>query len=152
MKTNFTFTVLYWIFLNILIVACMDLALFMQTTLKPGASIYEKLFVSEFWATMEWLFLVPAQRLGNTFLNPAQLNLSSFVFDFLGQIVTNNFIDPSDSKSLAPINPIPCGPIITPEIISPIIAGIFNFRNTIGDNKMINKMVEKIKTGFFKGK
>ena len=40
---------------------------------------------------MEWLVLVPAQRLGNTFLNPAQLNLSSFVFDFLGQIVTNNF-------------------------------------------------------------
>jgi putative effector of murein hydrolase LrgA (UPF0299 family) len=24
-------------------------------------------------------------------LNPAQINLSSFVFDFLGQIVTNNF-------------------------------------------------------------
>ena len=51
MKTNFTFTVLYWLFLIILIVGCMDLALFMQTTLKPGASIYEKLFVSEFWAT-----------------------------------------------------------------------------------------------------
>ena len=91
MKTSIVFSVLYWILLNILIVACMDLALFMQTTLKPGASIYEKLFVSEFWATMEWLFLVPAQRLGNTFLNPAQLNLSSFVFDFFGQIVTNNF-------------------------------------------------------------
>jgi uncharacterized protein (DUF486 family) len=40
---------------------------------------------------MEWLVLVPAQRIGNTFLNPAQLNLSSFVFNFLGQIVTNNF-------------------------------------------------------------
>jgi len=89
---NFTFTVLYWIFLNILIVACMDLALFMQTTLKgKEATIYNKLLSSEFWATMEWLILVPAQRIGNTFLNPAQLNLSSFVFDFLGQIVTNNY-------------------------------------------------------------
>jgi uncharacterized protein (DUF486 family) len=70
----------------------MDLALFMQTTFKSDeATIYNKLLTSEFWATMEWLVLVPAQRIGNTFLNPAQLNLSSFVFDFLGQIVTNNF-------------------------------------------------------------
>ena len=91
MKTSMVFTVLYWILLNILIVACMDLALFMQTTLKPDASIYQKLFTSEFWATIEWLFIIPAQRIGNTFLNPAQLNLSSFVFDFFGQIVTNNF-------------------------------------------------------------
>ena len=92
MKMNFTVKVLFWIFLNILIVACMDLALFMQTTFKADeATIYNKLLTSEFWATMEWLVLVPAQRIGNTFLNPAQLNLSSFVFDFLGQIVTNNF-------------------------------------------------------------
>jgi uncharacterized protein (DUF486 family) len=94
MKMNmpFVFTVIYWFFLNVLIVACMDLALFMQTTFKADeATIYNKLLTSEFWATMEWLALVPAQRIGNTFLNPAQLNLSSFVFDFLGQIVTNNF-------------------------------------------------------------
>lgn len=92
MKMNFTVKVLFWIFLNILIVACMDLALFMQTTFKSDeATIYNKLLTSEFWATMEWLVLVPAQRIGNTFLNPAQLNLSSFVFDFLGQIVTNNY-------------------------------------------------------------
>jgi len=92
MNMNFTVKVLFWIFLNILIVACMDLALFMQTTLKSDeATIYNKLLTSEFWATMEWLVLVPAQRIGNTFLNPAQLNLSSFVFDFLGQIVTNNY-------------------------------------------------------------
>lgn len=92
MKMVTTFTVLYWIFLNILIVAFMDLALFMQTTFTAKEStIYNKLLTSEFWATMEWLILVPAQRIGNTFLNPAQLNLSSFVFDFLGQIVTNNY-------------------------------------------------------------
>lgn len=92
MKMNFTVKVLFWIFLNILIVAFMDLALFMQTTFKSeDATIYNKLLTTEFWATMEWLVLVPAQRIGNTFLNPAQLNLSSFVFNFLGQIVTNNF-------------------------------------------------------------
>lgn len=91
MKINFTTKVLFWIFLNILVVLCMDLALFMQTTFKAEeATIYNKLLTSEFWATMEWLVLVPAQRIGNSFLNPAQLNLSSFVFDFLGQIVTNN--------------------------------------------------------------
>ena len=91
MKMNFTTKVLFWIFLNILVVLCMDLALFMQTTFKADeATIYNKLLTSEFWATMEWLVLVPAQRIGNSFLNPAQLNLSSFVFDFLGQIVTNN--------------------------------------------------------------
>lgn len=91
MKLNFTTNVLFWIFLNILVVFCMDLALFMQTTFKAEeATIYNKLLTSEFWATMEWLVLVPAQRIGNSFLNPAQLNLSSFVFDFLGQIVTNN--------------------------------------------------------------
>jgi len=81
-----------WIFLNCLIVMCMDLALFTQTTFKEGeASIYKKVLTSEFWATMEWLFVIPSQRIGYTFLNPAQMNLSSFVFNFLGQIITNNF-------------------------------------------------------------
>lgn len=92
MDLKMMWNVILWIFLNIWIVACMDLALFMQTTFKSvDATMYNKVLTSEFWATMEWLVLVPAQRLGNTFLNPAQLNLSSFVFDFLGQIVTNNF-------------------------------------------------------------
>ena len=92
MDLKLMWNVIIWIFLNIWIVACMDLALFMQTTFKSAdATMYNKVLTSEFWATMEWLVLVPAQRLGNTFLNPAQLNLSSFVFDFLGQIVTNNF-------------------------------------------------------------
>ncbi len=92
MDLKLMWNVILWIFLNIWIVACMDLALFMQTTFKSAdATMYNKVLTSEFWATMEWLVLVPAQRLGNTFLNPAQLNLSSFVFDFLGQIVTNNF-------------------------------------------------------------
>jgi uncharacterized protein (DUF486 family) len=89
---NFILKVLLWIFLNLLIVACMDLALFMQTTFTDeDATIYNKILTTEFWATIEWLLVVPAQRIGNTFLNPVQLNLSSFVFDFIAQIFTNNY-------------------------------------------------------------
>ena len=92
MDLKFISKVILWIILNIWIVACMDLALFMQTTFKAeDATIYYKILTSEFYATMEWLLVVPSQRIGNTFLNPAQLNLSSFVFDFFAQIVTNNF-------------------------------------------------------------
>lgn len=91
-KWSFTYTFLFWIFLNVMIMITMDLALFMQTTFKTGeASIYKKLLVSEFWATIEWLFVIPSQRIGITFLNPAQLDMSSYVFDFLGQILSNKF-------------------------------------------------------------
>ena len=41
--------VILWIFLNIWIVACMDLALFMQTTFKSAdATMYNKVLTSEF--------------------------------------------------------------------------------------------------------
>ena len=56
------------------------------------ANFLQKLGVAEFWATIEWIFLIPAQRIGNKILTAAQLNLSSFVFDFLGQIATNFFL------------------------------------------------------------
>jgi len=85
-------TVMFWVFLNLLVVLCMDLAFFMQTTFSSkNATVFNKLITTEFWATMEWLVLIPAQRIGNTFLNPAQLNLSSFVFNFIGQYFTNNY-------------------------------------------------------------
>jgi len=68
----------------------MDFALFMQTTPEmKDVSIYKKILTSEFWATIEWMFLIPSQRIGNTFLNPAQLAMSSYVFDFLAQIWSN---------------------------------------------------------------
>ena len=37
----------------------------------------------------------------------------------------------------------PCGPIITPAIIKPIIPGIFNFLRRMGESKMINKIILK---------
>ena len=92
MKFNFITIVLFWLFLNVMIGLTMDFALFSQTT--PGmkdATIYQKILTSEFWATIEWMFLIPSQRIGNTFLNPAQLAMSSYVFDFLAQLWSNMF-------------------------------------------------------------
>lgn len=84
--------VLLWFFLNIMVSVTVMLAMFLQTTLKGAdATIYNKLLTTEFWATSEWLFVVPMQRLGYTFLNPAQLALSSYVFQFLGQLFSNQF-------------------------------------------------------------
>ena len=92
MKSATISTFLYWIFLNLMLLIAFDLAMFMQTTLKGAdATFYNKLLTSEFWATIEWFFVIPANRLGNTFLNPAQVSLSSYVFDFIGQIVVNKY-------------------------------------------------------------
>ena len=90
MKYNFIWIVLFWLFLNVMIGLTMDFALFTQTTPEmKDASINKKILTSEFWATIEWMFLIPSQRIGNTFLNPAQLAMSSYVFDFLAQIWSN---------------------------------------------------------------
>ena len=92
MKSVNIYTFLYWISLNLLLIIAFELALFMQTTLKgEDATFYNKLLTSEFWATVEWFFVIPAQRTGNTFLNPAQLNISSYIFNFIGQFVANKY-------------------------------------------------------------
>ena len=89
---NYLKIVLIWLILNILTGATMDLALFMQTT--PGMknlSIYRKILSAEFWASVQWMFAIPANRIGNLFLNPVQIGLSSYVFDFLAQIISNKY-------------------------------------------------------------
>uniref|UniRef100_A0A6C0KEE4 Uncharacterized protein n=1 Tax=viral metagenome TaxID=1070528 RepID=A0A6C0KEE4_9ZZZZ len=92
MKPISTKFIIFWVFLNIMIAALMDLALFTQTTpAMKKASFFKKVAVAEFWATLEWMFLIPSQRLGNKFLTATQLSLSSYIFDFLGQIVSNKF-------------------------------------------------------------
>jgi hypothetical protein len=45
----------------------------------------------------------------------------------------------------------PCGPIIVPDIISPIIPGILKRLKIKGTRRMINKIKEKIRTEFVKG-
>jgi len=85
-------TILIWLLLNVAIAVFMDLALFMQTTpAMKKAGFLKKLGVSEVLATIEWMFIIPANRIGNRFLSAAQVSLASFVFDFLGQIGSNRF-------------------------------------------------------------
>jgi uncharacterized protein (DUF486 family) len=70
----------------------MDLAFFYQTTDEVKKSGYlTKLYWSELWATFEWMFVIPANRIGNLFLSAPQLSLSSYFFNFIGQIVTNKY-------------------------------------------------------------
>ena len=89
---NYLFTFLLWVFLNIMVGLTMDFALFTQTTPNmKNAGILAKILSSEFWASIEWMFLIPANRIGNTFLTPAQISLSSYVFDFLAQLWSNTF-------------------------------------------------------------
>lgn len=89
---NLILIVLCWVFLNIMIGLTMDFALFTQTTEgMKDSNIWEKILTSEFWATIEWIFVIPAQRLGYLFLNPAQLAMSSYVFDFLAQLWSNTY-------------------------------------------------------------
>jgi len=76
-------TMLIWLFLNIGIMVFMDLALFMQTTPEmKNAGFLKKLLVAEILATIEWVFIIPSNRLGNTFLTAAQVALTTFIFDF----------------------------------------------------------------------
>lgn len=93
MITNFTWNrLIVWLILNIFIVLLMDLALFQQTTPEmEKATFSKKVMWSEIWATIEWLFVIPANRMGNLFLTAPQISLSSYVFDFLGQLVTNKY-------------------------------------------------------------
>ncbi len=81
-----------WLILNILVGLTMDLALFTQTTPDmKNEKMFGKILSSEFWATIEWMFVIPANRLGNKFLNPAQISLTSYIFDFLAQLWSNIF-------------------------------------------------------------
>jgi uncharacterized protein (DUF486 family) len=70
----------------------MDFALFTQTTsTMKDANIFSKILASEFWASIEWLFVIPANRIGNSFLSAAQISLASYVFDFLAQLWSNAY-------------------------------------------------------------
>jgi uncharacterized protein (DUF486 family) len=89
---NFILLVIFWLFLNIMIGITMDFALFTQTTPEMAdAGIMMKILSSEFWASIEWMFIIPANRIGILFLSPAQISLSSYVFDFLAQLWSNAF-------------------------------------------------------------
>jgi uncharacterized protein (DUF486 family) len=85
-------TVILWLLLNVLIVIAMQIALFAQTTDEnKKETMFEIIVSSQFWATVEWIFVIPAQRLGILLFNPAQLAMTSYVFNFLSQIGSNAF-------------------------------------------------------------
>jgi hypothetical protein len=44
------------------------------------------------------------------------------------------------------------GPIITPDMINPIIPGILNRLSSIGESRIINSINENINTGFVSGR
>ena len=89
---NYIYLFIIWLILNVLTGITMDLGLFTQTTpAMKDASIYMKILISEFWASVQWRFAIPSNRIGNLFLNPAQIALSSYIFDFLAQLWSNKF-------------------------------------------------------------
>jgi hypothetical protein len=70
----------------------MNLAFFYQTTENiKNASFLTKLYWSEFWATIQWLFVIPSIKVAMTFLTLPQINLSSYIFTFISQIFTNKY-------------------------------------------------------------
>jgi len=90
-KTNYK-TIILWLLLNVAIMVFMDLGLFIQTTpLMDGAGFLKKIGVSELMATIEWMFLIPANRIGNGLMSAPQISLWSYIFDFIGQILSNIF-------------------------------------------------------------
>jgi uncharacterized protein (DUF486 family) len=92
MKNKFGLYII-WFLINCILVIFMDLAFFYQLTDNiKNSSFLNKLKWSEFWATLEWLFVIPANRMGNIFLTAPQLSLASYFFNFVGQIFTNKFL------------------------------------------------------------
>lgn len=63
----------------------------------------------------------------------------------------NSLIQPSEAKEFSPITPRPLGPIMIPDKINPMIPGILNFLNKIGESKMMKSIRENTKTGFVNG-
>jgi uncharacterized protein (DUF486 family) len=53
------------------------------------ASMIELILHSEFWASIQWLFVIPVQRIGILFFTPPQLAMISCLLDFLSQIYSN---------------------------------------------------------------
>jgi len=83
---------LLWIFLILGTLLTSELALFMQT--RPSmkdASTFKKIMTTEFWASIEWMFGIPSNRIANLFISAAQISLSGYVFNFLGQVVSNAY-------------------------------------------------------------
>jgi len=89
---NYILKFIFWVLLNILLLICMQFALFSQLTPEMNnASMIELILHSEFWASIQWLFVIPVQRIGILFFTPPQLAMISCLLDFLSQIYSNAY-------------------------------------------------------------
>jgi hypothetical protein len=89
---NFKY-ILLWFCLNIIVVILFEFALFYQLTPEViNKSFTHKLIFTEIFATLEWMFLIPAIHIGNNFLTVIQITLASFIFSTIGQLGANYYI------------------------------------------------------------
>ena len=69
------------------------LSLYLQLSPQfKDKSFIEKLGLSELFACIELIFIIPLLRIGHTFLSPSQLTLFSFGFMFIGQIIADSYL------------------------------------------------------------
>lgn len=89
---NFKY-ILLWFCLNIIVIILFEFALFYQLTSEViHKSFTHKLIFTELFATLEWMFLIPAIHIGNNFLSVIQITLASFIYSTIGQIGANYYI------------------------------------------------------------
>jgi uncharacterized protein (DUF486 family) len=89
---NIILKVIIWIILHICILITNQLALFLQNSeINIKRPFYVKILISEFWASIGWVFIIPSQKLGFQFLNPLQLALFQYTVSFIAQIISNKF-------------------------------------------------------------
>jgi len=83
---------LKWLIFSILAAITMEITLFAQTIPQmKNASYLMRLMVTEVWATIQWMFIIPRNKLGNLFLNPAQLGITTYIFQFITQMFSNKY-------------------------------------------------------------
>jgi hypothetical protein len=86
------FTILLFIFYQAAAAICTFIILFLQG--RPSminASYWEKLLYNEFWTVVEWLFALPAIRLGVEFMSMPQIILVAYLVGFIVQIFVDKY-------------------------------------------------------------
>jgi len=88
-----TKTLIIWFILNIIISTTGELATYLQINKNfVGKSFYYKVLLTEFFASFQWIFVIIYLRLSYTFLTPVEISLYSYLFAFIGQILSNKFL------------------------------------------------------------
>ena len=90
-KVSF-FSIVLFIFYQVAASICTFIILFLQG--RPSminASYWEKLLYNEFWTVVEWLFALPAIRLGVEFISMPQIILVAYLVGFIVQIFVDKY-------------------------------------------------------------